>query len=214
MARRKAGGDGRQNRTTVKPTDDNATAENQGEKETIYEAQAIEETTSEQQAPTIEDFVAADEFEIPSEQPKKRGRKAGGKNRRRVDTSQTTQFITSLVDVLGVSLAGSEGQLTDTERTLLTLSLDEVGTRYGAQVEKYAGYMYPVCGVAAVVMWGKRVLDLRQKQNEEKSNSQAQQSDSTQFSTTGASVTTDNGSNVQGSIFSDSTLAQGINNPF
>lgn len=187
----------------AEPVNRAATSEVEGkEADEVYPTQA-QVTPEPEQPPTVDDFA---EFDIPAEPPKKRGRKKGSVNKRK-DTSQTTEFVTSLVDVLGVSLAGAEGALNDTERTLLSLSLDEVGARYSEQVEKYAGYIYPVCGVLAIGLWGKRVLELRAN-NERQANAETRQQPDPATNT--PTVTTPEGTNV----YTDPILANGVNRPF
>lgn len=216
MAKKQTGGNGRPNPrvegTVNRPTSSEVEVEHAPEVSTP-ESTIVEIPADEDEVLTQADFEDLAHFEIPAESPKKRGRKKGTRNKTKVQavSSQTTPFVISLVDVLGMTLAGDQGALNDTERTLLTMSLDEVSARYSEQVEKYAGYIYPVCGVLALGLWGRRVIQLRSA-NEQATRKEANQ----QPDFTGLTHTepTPQPTNSQPNIFGDATLAEGVNRPF
>lgn len=186
-------------------TDDPANEERESQKED-FQAQAVE--TSDDAIPTIEDFEDAT-FDVPQEKPKRKYTKRAQHKKKTAPVSDhTTDFVCSLIDVLGMSLAGSEGTLNDSERSLLTLSLNEVSARYSQQVDKYAGYIYPVCGVAAIALWGNRVLKIRSENTKHEHETNAQVN---QQSNTPATTPPDP---RQQNIFTDASMANGIRPPF
>ena len=211
----------RRNAGTNRRFEDTVNSDTSGEIETEnpQEVSHEEETLIEQPA-TIEDFADSETesnalFDIPAETPKKRGRRKGSTNRKKVTqpTEQTAEFVTSLIDGLGMTFAGEDGTLTPTERTLLTMSLNEVSTRYSAQVEKYSGYIYPVCGVIALGMWGKRVIEIRRANNERQTTAQTGQ----QPNPAGVAdnpIGENPNSGQQSTIIADVALANGVARPF
>lgn len=215
MAKKQTRPNGRINRgvegTTNRPTDSEVEVEYAPE--VSAETEAAVEATENEEVLTQADFDDLAHFEIPSEAPKKRGRKKGTRNKAKaqVVSAQTTPFVISLVDVLGVTLAGEQGALNDTERTLLTMSLDEVSARYSEQVERYAGYIYPICGVLALGLWGRRVIQLRNTNGQQAKEQAPQQPNFAGLTNT---EPTPQPANNQTNIFGDATLAESVNRPF
>jgi len=136
------------------PDTGTASSERQENEQILETAQNAETVVDSFETPTTESF------DVQYEPPKKRGRPKGSTNRKRksaaIQDNQLTDLVCALLDTVGDALS-DEGALNDTERALLTISLNETVKHHGDTVEKYSAYLYPVTGLVALAMWGRRV---------------------------------------------------------
>lgn len=140
--------------------------------EVVIEAETVEEVQDEN--PIVSEIPAYKPEPAPVDPgitvdpvaPRKRGRQPGFSPKKRDVSNEPIDLsvLTSMLDMLGASIAGPEAELNPNERVLFAEGLRQLAKTKREAVQATMEKIGPALLVIAVAMWGIRVYSLRMSQ--------------------------------------------------